>query len=392
MVERVRIGDVLQLDRKPVQPDPSLEYVSIGIRSFGKGIFHYEPKLGSQLGRLRFFEVQPDRLIVSNIKGWEGAIAVSSETDRGCLASNRFLSYASIDNRIDVNWARWYFLSELGLEQIQRASPGSADRNRTLAIDRFEALEIPLPGIEQQRSMAEHLDQMRAISNQLSERHVTASKLAGALADSAASEVLMRGMSSGWPLMPLTDIAEVNPKPDPLPHDEEVTFVPMAAVNADTGTITTHERRVNADVGGGHKQFRRGDIIFARITPSMQNGKSAIFQGNTNYGYGSTEFHIIRPGLMVRPEWIHQVVRTRDFRNKAAERFTGTAGQQRVPAKFLHEVRVPVPPLEVQESACAELALILDLSLTLRKVQRRSKELRSALEPAVLNRAFAGLS
>ena len=75
-----------------------IEYTSIGIRSFGKGIFHYDRALGGQLGSLRFFEIQPDRLVVSNIKGWEGAIAVSSTADAGHLASNRFLSYAPADD------------------------------------------------------------------------------------------------------------------------------------------------------------------------------------------------------------------------------------------------------------------------------------------------------
>jgi type I restriction enzyme, S subunit len=66
---RVRVGDVLELERRPVEPEPTKEYVSIGIRSFGKGIFHYEPIQSDQLGKLRFFKVVPDRLIVSNIKG-----------------------------------------------------------------------------------------------------------------------------------------------------------------------------------------------------------------------------------------------------------------------------------------------------------------------------------
>src|SRR4051794_36102805 len=109
--ELVRVGDVLTLERVAIEPVPEREYVAIGIRSFGKGIFHYEPKAGDALGSLRFFEVHPSRLIISNIKGWEGAIAVSSERDAGCVASNRFLSYRATAQRIDVNWARWFFLS-----------------------------------------------------------------------------------------------------------------------------------------------------------------------------------------------------------------------------------------------------------------------------------------
>ncbi|MGH3967717.1 MAG: hypothetical protein ACRDTV_06265, partial [Mycobacterium sp.] len=88
-----RVGDVLRLERISVDPDPATEYVTIGIRSFGKGIFHYEPKPGDRLGSLRFFELHPDRLVISNIKGWEGAIAVSGAEDAGTVASNRFLTY-----------------------------------------------------------------------------------------------------------------------------------------------------------------------------------------------------------------------------------------------------------------------------------------------------------
>jgi type I restriction enzyme S subunit len=180
-VDRARVGKVLRLERVPVEPDPMIEYTSIGIRSFGKGIFHYEPKLGAQLGSLRFFEVRPDRLVVSNIKGWEGAIAVSSTADAGHLASNRFLSYVPIDDRIDVRWARWYFLSEPGLELIRRASPGSADRNRTLAIERFEALEIPLPPIHEQRRVASWLARIAHGTDALGCARVTAGAVASAV-------------------------------------------------------------------------------------------------------------------------------------------------------------------------------------------------------------------
>ncbi len=165
-----RVGEILRLERISVDPVSSIEYTSIGVRGFGKGIFHYEPKPGDQLGSLRFFELRPDTLVLSNIKGWEGAIAVSSEADRGCIASNRFLTYVPIDDQIDVRWARWYFLSERGIEKIRRASPGSADRNRTLAIERFEGLEIPLPPIDEQRRVAAELDRVALASLDISRR------------------------------------------------------------------------------------------------------------------------------------------------------------------------------------------------------------------------------
>ena len=105
---RARIGDVLRLVRRPVTTDPMAEYVPIGVRSFGKGIFHYPPTLGSQLSKLRFFEVPRDALVVSNIKAWEGAIAVSSGAETGCIASNRFLTYLPTDSSVDVGYLRYF--------------------------------------------------------------------------------------------------------------------------------------------------------------------------------------------------------------------------------------------------------------------------------------------
>ena len=126
---------------------------------------------------------------------------MSSESDAGCIASNRFLSYRPIGRRIDVRWARWYFLSEPGIELVQRASPGSADRNRTLAIDRFEALTIPLPPIDEQRRVAARLDRMQFAVSNLAQHSNRAAALSGALAVSASARPDLDDnakIRSGW--------------------------------------------------------------------------------------------------------------------------------------------------------------------------------------------------
>ena len=78
-----------------------------------------------------------------------------SDADAGTIGTHRFLSYVARDpEEIDTNWARYFFLSEAGFPLIQQAAPGSVTRNRTLAVERFEALEIPLPDIADQRRIA----------------------------------------------------------------------------------------------------------------------------------------------------------------------------------------------------------------------------------------------
>jgi type I restriction enzyme S subunit len=178
---------VLELRRRPVNVELDAEYDEIGVRSFGRGIFHKEPVSGADLGKKRVFFVEPGDLVVSNVFAWEGAIGVASDHDAGRIGSHRFMTFVPKDGRIDTSWAAWFFLSEPGLELVRAASPGSAGRNRTLAIDRFEAVEIPLPPIEEQHSVAHELDHVASCTDNLRILSKRASDLTTALVVSLAT-------------------------------------------------------------------------------------------------------------------------------------------------------------------------------------------------------------
>ncbi len=392
ITERVRVGDVLTLQRREVIINPVEDYRLIGIYSFGKGIFHRSPRIGADLGDYRFFAVKPDDLVLSNIQAWEGAIGHATEVDAGTVGTHRFLTYVPIADRIDTNWARWFLLSEPGIALIRRAAPGSTMRNRTLSIDRFEALEIPLPPIDEQRRIATRLDNVRQHASAAIEAQLRARWFDKAVVDAAVWRIIERGIASGWPLRALGDIADINPRPHHLDPDESVSFVPMAALDQYTGSIESAELRNSETVGAGYKQFRRGDVIFARITPCMQNGKTAIFDGQTDWGYGSTEFHVIRPGSEVKAEWLHRFLRTQEFRNLAAQRLTGTAGQQRVSAGFLQTVSIPTPSESEQYKALLAINKLLDSRRALALSRTKASTLALAIEPAIINQAFADLA
>ncbi|ETB15797.1 restriction endonuclease S [Mycobacterium avium subsp. silvaticum ATCC 49884] len=390
-VERVRVGDVLSLQRRSVDIEPFTEYSLIGVYSFGKGIFHREPRRGSELGDYRFFSIAPGDLVLSNIQAWEGAIACAQERDAGTIGTHRFLTYVSRDGQVDTAWAKWFFLSEPGMELIRKAAPGTTIRNRTLAIDRFEALEIPLPPIDEQRQVASQLDRLSEVVQLASERRRHGETLFRALTDSRESKLIAGLGKTGVPARRLADVAEINPRPTRLAADTLVAFVPMAAVDADTGSVSDAEVRSVAELGAGYKQFRRGDVIFARITPCMQNGKSAVFS-DRDYGLGSTEFHVVRPGNEVSVEYIHRILRTRAVRLNATEHFTGTAGQQRVPADFLRELLVPIPSREDQQEIVASLDALRASAGEFRALNQKASALARSLLPASLNATFTRLT
>src|SRR5438045_619195 len=113
----------------------------------------------------------------------------------------------------------------------------------------------------------------------------------------------MSALPAGWRQLSLDEVCEINPR-DQGPTDPvaKVSFVPMPAVSDVEGVILPHESRPFAEVARGYTRFRDGDVIFAKITPCMENGKIALAAGLTGgIGCGSTEFHVLRARGAVLP-------------------------------------------------------------------------------------------
>ncbi len=149
-----------------------------------------------------------------------------------------------------------------------------------------------------------------------------------------------RSLPTGWCKAALPDVASVNP-PNPviLPEDDDlVSFVPMASVEAISGRLTANHVRPWNQVKKGYTRFQEDDILFAKITPCMENGKAAIAKGlSGGIGAGSTEFHVLRVSDGLRPELLLHYVLQEDFRRAARAQMTGTSGQLRVPARFFDQ-------------------------------------------------------
>jgi len=158
-------------------------------------------------------------------------------------------------------------------------------------------------------------------------------------------------------IVPLAEAVELNPRPDrgSLPDDLDVSFVPMAAVEAATGRMDAAAARRFGEVKKGYTVFREGDVLFAKITPCMENGKMAVARGLRNgVGCGSTEFHVLRSRPGVDPHYVYHFVSSARFRAAAAHHMTGAVGQKRVPAAFLEKCEIPLPDLDEQRRIVAE--------------------------------------
>jgi type I restriction enzyme S subunit len=130
----------------------------------------------------------------------------------------------------------------------------------------------------------------------------------------------------------------------------------MAAVSDELGLIAHPETRPYGSVRQGYTHFINGDVIFAKITPCMENGKSAVARDLLNgIGGGSTEFFVLRTRGAVLPEFLHSYLRQQSYRDEARAAMRSAAGHARVPKDFIRQTRIPVPPLSEQRRILSRL-------------------------------------
>jgi type I restriction enzyme S subunit len=168
-------------------------------------------------------------------------------------------------------------------------------------------------------------------------------------------------LPQGWAKPPLAEIAEINPRhPKGLDDSMPISFVRMAAVSESKPQFDSLEVRKLGEVRKGFTHFAEGDVVFAKITPCMENGKGSVATGLQNgIGCGTTELHVIRPLGGIDPHYVYRFLAQPSVRRLAKENFTGTAGQARVPTSFIEELELPLAPLAEQRRIVVKLEKLL---------------------------------
>ena len=187
-------------------------------------------------------------------------------------------------------------------------------------------------------------------------------------------------------VVPLGEVVDVNPRfgKDELADNSLASFIPMKCVEEESGRFEPLGDRKVAEVRKGYTPFRDGDVIFAKVTPCMENGKAAVLKGLTNgVGFGSTEFFALRPKNGLEANYLFHFILQSNFRREAARNMTGAVGLRRVPKSYLEQQPIPLPPLPEQRRIVAEIEkqfTRLEAGVAaLRRVQANLKRYRAAV-------------
>lgn len=177
-----------------------------------------------------------------------------------------------------------------------------------------------------------------------------------------------------------------------LDETDEVSFAPMEAVGEYGGLDLARTKPLD-EIGAGYTAFEDGDVVVAKITPCFENGKGAIAHGLKNgVGFGTTELHVLRVGKRLDKQFLFYLTISHTFRMLGESEMYGAGGQKRVPPEFAKDFRIPLPPLDEQQTIArfldAKTSQIDMLVAQKRQLIAKLKEKRSALIARTVTRGL----
>ncbi len=192
-----------------------------------------------------------------------------------------------------------------------------------------------------------------------------------------------------WKSSRIKNIVSFSPgfSDEPPVNEKKYTIVPMEAVSV-TGEINNKNKGSFENISTGLTHFENGDVLFAKITPCMENGKGAYVNNiETKYGFGSTEFHVLRPTHQVDGIFLYFYTFNTQYRDYAALNMTGAAGQKRVSSKFLAYTRIYLPEIKQQKRISAFLKETCSTINTTIKIKQKQLETLGALKKSIIHKA-----
>ncbi len=328
----------------------------------------------------------------------EGSLGILRDADNGIISP----MYTVFE--VDRAWAQPEFLfSLMKLPQMvaryQRIGEGTVHRRRSISFKRLARLSFAFPPMPEQRAIGAVLDSIDKAIERTEEVVAATERLREAIFHELFTlgvpgwhtewkEVPGMGtIPADWKVVRIEDVAEVNPRRPKL-HVEAhtpLTFIPMAGIGENCAGITSRAQREYREISSGYTYFEEKDVLFAKITPCLQNGKHAIATGlSTGFGFGTTEFHVVRAGPSIVPRFLFRVLTQPRNIEKCTRNFSGTAGQQRVQPETLKSLNLPLPSVSEQYAIVTTLDKMDDAIKRARAVKCVLQPLRDSTADALL--------
>lgn len=387
-VSRVSLGELLTLVRRKADVVANGQYPEIGVRSYGRGLFHKEPRSALEVGEKELFLVHEGDFILQVTFAWEGAVAVAKAEDHGLYGSVRMLTFRVDETRCLPEFLQFYFRTQEGVEQLVRISPGSAGRNRVLNKSRLSEVLIPLPPVAEQRRIVAKIERL---AGKIEE--------ARGLQELQAQEidVMQRQVHRGLINLPgYTQLSIEECCEDPIDYRGRTppladSGIPhLTSANIKNGRIDFDSAKFVSDETYDAYMTRgiprKGDVIFTMEAPL---GEAAPVLDGRKFSLAQRTLLLRGKETVVIGEYLAKALTSPDVRGEIYGQSTGTTVKG-IAAKRLRFIRLPVPPISEQHRIVAQLDDLQAKVSRLKVLQMQSSAQLDALLPTILDRAFRG--
>lgn len=372
--------DILERVEVPVNVEPDKEYVQIGIRSHGKGLFYKEPVLGKALGNKQVFWIQPNCFILNVVFAWEQAITKTTENEIGMIGSHRFPMYRPKNDLVDIDYLIYYFLTKRGTDILEAASPGGAGRNRTLGQERFLKSKITLPTLPEQQKIATilstqdkviELKEKRLAQKQQQKKYLMQQLLTG--------RKRLPGFDRKWNYVKANEIFKSivdkshDGKLEVLSSTQDKGIVPRSQVDID---IKYNENSLST-----YKKVCEGDFVI-----SLRS-----FQGGIEYsnyaGIVSPAYTVLRAIVKIDAGYYKQFFKSSNYIKRLNVAVYGIRDGKQISYDDFGQIKIPVPPIEEQREVAKVLSTADHEIELLQKSIEAEKQKKKALMQSLLTGA-----
>ncbi|MBN2011957.1 restriction endonuclease subunit S [candidate division KSB1 bacterium] len=385
----IKLGDVLYLDIDRVELNPAETYEMVGVYSFGRGLFHREPVNGQNTSYKYFYRLKPDHIVMSQLFGWEGALALSSDQFAGKFVSPQFPTFKTREDRLDRNYLGWFIKQPVFWQELGKRTKGMGDRRRTLNPDALFDCKLPIPILEEQKRISDKITKIavkiekaklsklqakskfislkKSLINNLIKNNITRKHLKEIISqDSSLSYgVLVPGphIDNGIPFVRVQDLDISNPSDMPV-------------------------KRISPHVENKYQKTRlKGDEVLIAVVGSI--GKIGIVPKSWKGANIARAVCRIEPGPEVDKSFLATILQS-DECQKYFRDSTRTLAQPTLNIGQLAEVQIPVPSIDEQITIMQKYNKMRQRIEALEKMQNKTEIEINALLSTILDKAFKG--
>lgn len=373
--------DILERVEVPVNVESNKEYVQIGIRSHGKGLFYKEPVLGKALGNKQVFWIQPNCFILNVVFAWEQAITKTTENELGMIGSHRFPMYRPKNDLVDIDYLIYYFLTKRGTDILEAASPGGAGRNRTLGQERFLKSKITLPPLPEQQKIATILstqDKVIELKEKLLAQKQQQKKYL--MQQLLTGKKRLSGFDRKWNYVKANEIFKSivdkshGGKLEVLSSTQDKGIVPRSQVDID---IKYDENSLST-----YKKVCEGDFVI-----SLRS-----FQGGIEYsnyaGIVSPAYTVLRAIVKIDAGYYKQFFKSSNYIKRLNVAVYGIRDGKQISYDDFGQIKIPVPPIEEQR----EVAKILstadhEIDLLQKSIEAEKQKKKALMQLLLMGKA-----